>query len=305
MVGCISDITERKRAEEEKEKLSGQLLHAQKMESVGRLAGGVAHDFNNLLQVILGNVSLSIEFCPLGSPARDLLEEVRRAAERSADLTRQLLAFARKQEIKPRVLDLNAAVADLIKMIGRLIGESIQLAWEPDPTLWLVKMDPGQVGQILTNLCVNARDAIANAGKITIVTSNVTLDAAYALSHPGCVPGDHVLLSVADNGKGMDAFTRAHLFEPFFTTKATGTGTGLGLATVYGIVTQNLGQIDVASEPGQGTTIKIYLQRAEPVEVPAVPNSAGTLLRGSETVLLVEDEEQVLKLGQRMLEQLV
>ena len=303
VLAAVRDIAERKRAEEEKEKLRSQLDQAQKMESVGRLAGGVAHDFNNMLQVILGNTAMAMECSATGTPVRDYLEEIQKSSKRSADLTRQLLAFARRQTIQPKVFDLNAAVTEMVKMLRRLIGESIHLAWGPGPDLWRVKMDPSQLDQVLTNLCVNARDAMVGAGKITIATENVTLDDAYARSHPDGVPGDYVLLSVGDSGRGMDEYTRAHLFEPFYTTKELGKGTGLGLATVYGIVKQNQGLIDVESEPGKGTTIKIYLPRERAGAVPVEQDPVRELLRGSETVLLVEDEEQILNLSQRILHQ--
>ena len=297
------DITEHKRAEAGREKLQAQLAQAQKMESVGRLAGGVAHDFNNMLQAILGNVSLALLDLPPDSPVCEYLEEVQKSARRSADLTRQLLAFARKQTIAPKVLDLNDTVVGMLKMLRRLIGEDIDMAWQPGVDLWPIKVDPSQIDQILANLCVNARDAIANTGKVTIETVNATLDAAYVQSHPECVPGDYVMLAVSDTGHGMDEATRAHLFEPFFTTKELGKGTGLGLATVFGIVKQNLGLISVDSEPGQGTTFKICLPRAEAEAPAAAPAGRKPTPRGTETVLLVEDEKQVLVLAQRILQQ--
>jgi signal transduction histidine kinase/CheY-like chemotaxis protein len=298
-----TEIAERQRTQEEKEKLQGQLAQAQKMESVGRLAGGVAHDFNNMLQAILGNAALALDDLPPGTPVRENLEEIQKSAQRSAELTRQLLAFARKQTIQPKILDLNDTVAGMLKMLRRLIGEDVNLAWLPGADLWAVRMDPSQIDQILANLCVNARDAIAGVGKVTIETGNVTLAAHGAQSPPDCVPGDYVLLAVSDNGRGMDAATRAHLFEPFFTTKELGKGTGLGLATVFGTVIQNQGLINVDSEPGQGTTFKIYLPRAKAEAVAAAQESARRSLRGTETVLLVEDEEQILNLGRRILQQ--
>ncbi len=297
------DITERKRAEEEREKLQSQLTQAQKMQSVGRLAGGVAHDFNNMLQVISGNVSLALLDLPVDSPVRDSLLEVQKSAQRSADLTRQLLAFARKQTIAPKVLDLNDTLAGMLKMLRRLIGEDINLSWMPGANLWPVKLDPSQIDQVLANLCVNARDAIGGVGTVTIETTNVTLDDTYVQSHPECVPGEYVMLAVSDTGKGMDFETRSHLFEPFFTTKEQGKGTGLGLATVFGIVKQNLGLISVYSEPGQGTTFKLYLPRAEAQEIAAVAVARKKDLRGTETILLVEDEDQILVLAKRILQQ--
>jgi CheY-like chemotaxis protein len=234
---------------------------------------------------------------------RESLEEIEKSALRSADLTRQLLAFARKQTIAPKVLNLNDTVAGMLKMLRRLIGEDLNLAWMPGANLWSVKMDPSQLDQVLANLCVNARDAIDGVGRVTIETTNVTLDDTYVASHPDAVAGDYVLLAVSDTGKGMDAETRAHLFEPFFTTKEQGKGTGLGLATVFGIVKQNHGLISVYSEPGKGSTFKIYLPRIE-AEASAAPSAAPKRdLRGTETVLLVEDENQILNLAQRVLQQ--
>ncbi len=294
---------ERHAADMKARDLEDRLIQAQKMESVGRLAGGVAHDFNNMLQAILGNAALALQDLPLDSPVREFLEEIDKSGRRSADLTRQLLAFARKQTIAPEVLDLNSTVGGMLKMLRRLIGENIELAWMPGANLWPVSMDPSQIDQILANLCVNGRDAIEGVGKVMIETSNVTLDKTYVASHPDVDPGDYVLLTVSDTGKGMDAETRAHLFEPFFTTKAVGKGTGLGLATVFGIVKQNSGLISVYSELGHGSTFKIYLPRSE-MEVLAAP--LATLkhqVRGTETVLLVEDEVQILNLGHRILEQ--
>ncbi|MCB0050448.1 MAG: PAS domain S-box protein, partial [Caldilinea sp.] len=251
------DITERKRAQEEQERLQAQLTQAQKMESVGRLAGGVAHDFNNMLTIILGRTELMLMRAAPDDSQRASLEEIQKAAQRSADLTRQLLAFSRKQTIAPKVLALNVTIEGMLKLLQRLIGENIDLAWMPVSNLWPVKVDPAQIDQILANLCVNARDAIAGVGKITIETGNVVFDEAYCARHVGYVPGDFVLLAVSDNGCGMDAETLSHLFEPFFTTKAMGKGTGLGLAIVYGIVKQNNGFVNVYSEPGHGTSFKI------------------------------------------------
>ncbi len=303
MLGTHTDITERKRAEEEKQKLQAQLTQAQKMESVGRLAGGVAHDFNNMLQAILGNASLAMDEVLPGGLAHECLGEIEKSAQRSADLTRQLLAFARKQTIAPRVLDLNDTVSRTLKMLQRLIGEDIDLVWLPRTNLWAVKIDPSQLDQILANFCVNSRDAIAGAGTVTIQTDNVTLDRKYAAGHPDFVPGDYVVLVVKDTGKGMDADTRSHLFEPFFTTKEVGKGTGLGLATVFGIVKQNHGLIHVESQLGQGTTFKVYFPRVEAEAAEEEPPPPGRGVGGTETVLLVEDEEQILNLGRRVLSQ--
>jgi CheY-like chemotaxis protein len=275
------------------------------MESVGRLAGGVAHDFNNMLQAILGNTSLALMEVPMDSPVRECLQEIQKCAQRSADLTRQLLAFARKQTIAPRVLDLNDAVGGMLKMLQRLMGEDIDLVWRPGPEAGWVNMDPSQVDQILANLCVNARDAIGGGGKVTIETANENFDQLYLDSHPEARIGCFVRLTVSDTGCGMSADVRSHLFEPFFTTKGLGRGTGLGLATVYGIVQQNHGFIRVYSEPGQGTTFHIYLPcHAQRTAAPGSDSVASEPGRGSETVLLVEDEPSILRVSQRVLENL-
>ena len=268
--GIAMDMTEHRRLDAEREKLQAQLIQAQKMESIGRLAGGVAHDFNNMLCVILGNVELcTLEMEP-NHPLYNDLMEIKKAAERSANLTRQLLAFARRQTVIPRVLDLNATVGGMLKMLQRLIGEDIELSWQTDVDLWPVKLDPSQIDQILANLCVNARDAISSAGKLLIETRNTHIDEAFCADHPDAVPGDYVVLAVSDNGCGMDKATREHLFEPFFTTKGVGKGTGLGLATVYGIVKQNSGFVCVYTEPGKGTTVQICLPRYASNGKPAV-----------------------------------
>lgn len=292
-------------AARKRDALEAQLHQAQKMEAVGRLAGGVAHDFNNMLAVIAGHADLALEQTVPGSRLHADLLEIRKAAQRSADLTRQLLAFARKQTIAPKVLDLNDTIAGMLKMLGRLIGENIELFWKPSEPLWRVNMDPVQIDQILANLVVNARDALSGVGKITIETGLATFDEPYCEAHPGFAPGRYVLLAVSDNGRGMDQTVLAQLFDPFFTTKPRGKGTGLGLATVYGIVKQNHGFINVYSEPGQGSTFRIYLPRHEqgsaesaPPPPPPPPQAGG------ETVLLVEDEAALLKLAARMLERL-
>jgi CheY-like chemotaxis protein len=262
------------------------------MDAVGRLAGGVAHDFNNMLGAILGHVELACDHMGTDHPARADLDEIRSAAERSAALTRQLLAFARKQTIAPRLLDLNEAIEAVLKMLRRLIGENVRLTWSPGSGLGPVRMDPSQVDQILANLCINARDAIEGSGTVVIETRAVTLGAAECRGRPGFVPGDYVVLEVRDDGCGMDRFTLEHLFEPFFTTKVHGRGTGLGLATVYGIVRQNHGLIDLASEPGAGTTFHVYLPVEEGVVPGAVEPERSAPPRGrGETLLLVEDEE--------------
>ena len=285
--------------------LEEQLRQAQKMESVGRLAGGVAHDFNNMLQVISSYVELSLAHVDSGQALHKNLQQIQKAAQRSADLTGQLLAFARKQTVSPKVLDVNDAVARMLKMLQRLIGEDIDLAWMPGHAAGRVRIDPSQLDQILANLAVNARDAIAGVGKLTIGTDTVVIDEAYCADHPGHVPGAFVLLTVSDNGSGMSKETLSHIFEPFFTTKGVGEGTGLGLATVYGIVNQNNGFINVYSEPKQGTTFKIYLPRYEGEEAAAPgPASADEPPRGTETVLVVEDEAAILELSGLMLENL-
>jgi two-component system, cell cycle sensor histidine kinase and response regulator CckA len=303
VLGVAVDITERKRADEEKAKLQAQLLQAQKMESVGRLAGGVAHDFNNMLGIILGHTEMILDEVDSSQPVFSDLQEIHKAAQRSSDLTRQLLAFARKQTVAPKVLDLNETVEGMLKMLRRLIGEDIDLAWHPGENLWPVMVDPTQIDQILANLCVNARDAIPGVGKIMIETGNVLLDEAHAADHPGSAPGKFVLLAVTDNGCGMDRGTLENVFEPFFTTKEVGKGTGLGLATVYGIVKQNRGLINAYSEPGQGTTFKIYLpMHAVPSDEKAKPDSTKSPRGNGETLLLVEDEAAILAMTKTMLE---
>jgi PAS domain S-box-containing protein len=267
MLGTHMDITERKKMEE-------HIQRTQKMESIGTLAGGIAHDFNNMLSVILGNAEMALEGMDLTQPLHDNLQEIQNAAQRSSNVVRQLLAFARKQTIAPRVLDLNETVEEMLKMLRRLIGEDIDLSWQPGHDLWPVKMDPAQIDQVLANLSVNARDAIEGVGKLTIDTGNVSFDQAYCAQHPDFVQGDFVQLAISDNGCGMDKKTLANIFEPFFTTKEIGHGTGLGLATVYGIVKQNNGFINVYSEPKQGTTFTIYLPRHRRANELARPESA-------------------------------
>jgi len=296
-VVTFSDISARKQAEEENINLESHLHQAQKMESIGSLAGGVAHDFNNKLSVILGCASLAaMESDPEKTPK--YLDEICKAAEQSADLTRQLLAFARKQVIFPKVLDLNESVAGMLKMLNRLIGENIFLSWQPAADLWRIKFDPSQVDQILANLCVNARDAICGGGKIIIETANsiITEDNSAVLSDS--TPGEYVKLIVSDNGCGMDNETVIRIFEPFFTTKEAGKGTGLGLSTVFGIVKQNNGFINVYSEPGVGTTFTIYLPRhsgSPSVQLNEGINSPTPV--GHETILLVEDEQAILNIA--------
>ena len=304
-VALVQDITDRRRAEEEREMLQAQLAQAQKMESVGRLAGGVAHDFNNMLGVILGHAELAMRGVDRSHPVFDRLQQIHKAAERSADLTRQLLAFARKQTVAPRVLDLNETVEGMLKMLRRLIGEDIDLVWLPGKNLKPVWVDPSQIDQILANLCVNARDAIGDRGKVTIETGNVVFDEAGCSGHAGCVPGDYVMLAVSDDGCGIDREILDRLFDPFFTTKGVGEGTGLGLATVYGIVKQNEGCIDVRSETGRGSTFRIYLPRSQgKAERLREDESTETTAPGHETILLVEDEAAVLDMCRIMLESL-
>ena len=286
-------------------RLAQQLQQAQKMDSIGRLAGGVAHDFNNMLGVILGHAEVALDGLASDQPLHANLLEIRKAAERSADLTRQLLAFARKQAVTPKVLDLNETVEGMLNMLRRLIGENIALAWQPKAS-WSVRIDPSQIDQVLANLCVNARDAIEGAGTVSIETSNAILDSAFCAAHAGALPGEYVRLALHDSGCGMDAETLAHIFEPFFTTKGQGEGTGLGLATVYGIVKQNNGFIDVSSELGRGTTFEIYLPR-QPDELallPTPPSPAEESARGTESILLVEDEPAILEITGQMLESL-
>ncbi|MBF0376673.1 MAG: response regulator [Desulfamplus sp.] len=340
--GSFIDITARKEAEAEKERLQTQLTQSQKLESIGRLAGGVAHDLNNMLSVILGNTDIAMDKIDAFAPLFDELKEIKDAAQRSANLTRQLLAFARKQNIIPKVLDLNQTVEEMLKMLRRIIGENIDLRWQPQNGLWSTKMDPSQIDQILANLCVNARDAINGVGNLTIKTQNVVLnqngctgnsccrdpkESCYpicyidnpidnpinnpidiSIDNPEIFNTHYVLLSVSDDGCGMDSNTLKNIFEPFFTTKELGKGTGLGLATVYGIVKQNRGFIDVQSELGKGTTFNIYLPRyiedekddetfrLSLVELENKPSNQIL------TALLVEDEQAILKLTKLMIE---
>lgn len=302
--GFIGDITDRRREEQEKEKLQAQLTQSQKMESVGRLAGGIAHDFNNMLAVILGRVDIGMTRADPAQPLYKDLQEIRKAAERSASLTRQLLAFARKQTVSLKVLDLNETVGGMLKILRRLIGEEIEIAWLPDKNVAPVRMDPGQIDQILANLCVNAKDAIRGVGRITIETANTVLDKDHSTDHRDFIPGNYVTLSVSDNGCGMDKSTLDKLFEPFFTTKGVGQGTGLGLSTVYGIVRQHNGFINVYSEPGRGSTFKIYLPRHPEALAEPTGKESAAAVTGNETILLVEDEPAILEMTEMMLHRL-
>ncbi len=303
LTGLRIDINERMKAEAEQESLQAQLTQAQKMEAIGRLAGGVAHDFNNMLGVMIGQTELLLDQTDPTDQIFPALQRIRKAAEKSADLTRQLLAFARKEAISPKILDLNDVVLSMINMLQRIIGEDIHLVWLPGKNLWPVMIDSSQLDQILANLCINARDSIEGIGKVVIETKNNTFDAIYCNAHPQFIPGDFVMLAVNDSGCGMDKEILNTIFEPFFTTKGEGKGTGLGLATVYGIVKQNNGFINVCSEPGHGATFKIYLPRytAEQPEQKK-ETKAAPIECGSETILVVEDNVEILKICQIMLE---
>lgn len=301
MIGIIQDITDRKLVDAERERLQLQLVQAQRMESIGRLAGGVAHDFNNMLGVMMGRAEEAMMKMDPFHPVFVHLKEILKAGMRSSDLTRQLLGFARRQTVTPKLLDLNDTIEGMLKMLRRLIGEHIEIVWRPSVDLHPVLIDPGQVDQILANLCVNARDAIVGSGKLTIETMNTHFDAEFCIDQPDIQPGPFIALAVSDDGCGMDADTRRQIFEPFFTTKEVGKGTGLGLSTLYGIVKQNRGLVNVYSEPGQGTTFKIYL--------PAKPGATAarrtplpiSVDRGDETILLVEDEPLLLSMTTEML----
>ncbi len=295
---CMAlDVTDRKQLEE-------QFRQAQKMEAVGRLAGGIAHDFNNLLMVIQGYADLLADRLPVGEPLHRNAEQIQTAAQRAAALTQQLLAFSRKQILAPKVLNVHSVVADMEKMLQRLIGEDIELETSSKADLWLVKADRSQIEQVVMNLAVNARDAMPKGGRLMIETANVEFDASVSHSPAVVAPGKYVMLAVTDNGCGMDQKTQAHIFEPFFTTKEKGKGTGLGLATVYGVVKQSGGYVWVYSEPGHGTTFKIYLPRIEDEAAadPRAGDKASALPRGSEVVLLVEDEAGVRELAREYLE---
>ena len=301
-VVVLNDITERKRAEREIVALEEQLRQAQKMEAIGRLAGGIAHDFNNLLTPITGYSQLAMRTLSLSDPMRNDLQEIQKSADRAAKLIRQMMSFSRRQPVKPQVININNILLDLDKMLRRLIGEQIELVTIAAPDLGSVKVDPGQFEQVIVNLAVNARDAMPKGGKLILETSNVTLEKDDTYEHAGILPGKYVRVTASDTGIGMNEQVKARLFEPFFTTKEEGKGTGLGLATCYGIINQSGGHILVYSELGQGTTFKIYLPRIED-EVASLPlrDDIGYLPRGNETVLLVEDEPLVRGLAVRVL----
>jgi two-component system, cell cycle sensor histidine kinase and response regulator CckA len=299
----VQDVTERKRAEEQRQRLEAQLHQAQKMEAVGKLAGGIAHDFNNLLTAIGANAAMAGTEPGVPEPVRTMLGEISQAVDSAANLTRQLLAFSRKQIVAPRVLNLNAVILQLQPLLRRLLGEDLELRPSLATGLGQVRIDPGQVEQVVVNLAVNARDAMIGGGILTLETANVRLEQDDVRSHAMAAPGDYVLLAVSDNGTGMTPEARAHLFEPFFTTKEPGRGTGLGLAVVYGVVKQNGGLIEVYTEPGHGTTFKIYWPRVfAPAEARVEPS--GELRGGTEVVLLVEDDASVRAPALRMLQRL-
>lgn len=292
----IHDVTEKKR-------LQDQFRQTQKMEAIGTLAGGVAHDFNNMLSVILGHVELALNSTGKTDDITPSLLNIKKAALHSAELTRQLLTFARKQSIEPKIVDINRTVEGMLKMVSRIIGENIDLQWLPGKDIWKVSVDPSQIDQILANLCVNSRDAISGTGRIIIETSNVTLQQQVIELNEKHSSGSYVMLSVSDDGSGMDKDTLEHLYEPFFTTKGSGHGTGLGLATVYGAVKQNNGLINVYSEPSRGTTFKIYFPRVESAyALPETTAQETGTIKGQETILIVEDEPAILEIASMMLD---
>jgi signal transduction histidine kinase/CheY-like chemotaxis protein len=290
VAGVLRDITEYRRLEE-------QFRQAQKMEAVGRLAGGIAHDFNNLLSVILSYTSMVLEELVPGTPMRADIEEVHRAGARATALTGQLVAFSQQQMLQPKVVDLSRVVSDMAKMLGRVVGADVELSLRAPHCDGRVQLDPSQIEQIVMNLAVNARDAMPGGGRLAIEVENVELGPGDTASRPGLLPGPHVTLTVTDTGTGMDAATQERIFEPFFTTKEKGKGTGLGLSTVFGIVMQSRGYIQIDSEPGLGASFKVYFPRTErPIESAEVIHGSPSTLRGTETILLVEDDEQVREL---------
>ncbi len=300
--GAVRELIEVARDVTESRKMEEQLRQARHMEAVGRLAGGIAHDFNNMLNVILGYSEIAMNRLEPGSPVVPNLEEIMKAGRRSASLVEQLLAFSRKQIVAPVIVRLGDAVAEQLNMLRRMIGEDIRIEFRPAGDLWNIRIDPSQVTQILTNLAVNARDAIDGVGTITIETANVTVDEAFHRRHRYALPGEYAMLAFSDTGTGMDEGTLKKIFEPFFTTKAAGKGTGLGLSTVYGIVKQNNGFINAYSEPGMGSSFRIYFPRVRAEAEESVEAAPKALPSGTETVLLVEDEEQILSLATRILE---
>ena len=294
LVSAVKRALQEGKERAERKQLEQQLRQAQKMEAIGQLTGGIAHDFNNMLTVIIGYSELMLQKLKADDSLRSDIEQIKEAGERASSLTRQLLAFSRKQVLQPKVFDLNAVLTNMDRMLQRLIGEDIHLVTVPAPGLGRVRADPGQIEQVIMNLAVNARDAMPHGGKLTIETANVELDNAYAREHVSVRPGSYVMLAVSDTGCGMDAATQAQIFEPFFTTKEVGKGTGLGLSTVFGIVKQSEGYVWVYSEVGRGTTFKIYLPRVEAaVETVEPSGETARPARGSETILLVEDDHAV------------
>jgi PAS domain S-box-containing protein len=302
--GVARDVTEQVQAEADRKRLERQLRQAQKMEAVGRLAGGVAHDFNNLLTVIIGCTQLAREEASADSGLSRLLGETLESARRAASLTQQLLAFSRLQTIAPRVIDLNAQLTALEGMLRRTLSEDVELSLDLSSDLWPVSLDTSQLDQLVINLAVNARDAMSNGGSLILETRNTRLTQAYCSTHMGSKPGEYVVLTVSDTGCGMDQATLEHVFEPFFTTKPEGKGTGLGLATVYGIVNQNRGYVDVYSEPGKGTTVRVYLPRYRGSESQDAAPAGSPSVGGTETILLVEDNTPLRRLTARLLQRL-
>ena len=298
----VGHLCTRKRAEEERERLKEQLRQSQKMEAVGQLAGGVAHDFNNLLQVMLGSAELMLDDLPPDGPASESIRDILKAGDRAKILISQLLAFSRRQVLNMRPANLTNVVSDMLKMLRRVIGEHITLSFESGGDTGLVRADTVQIGQILTNLCVNARAAMPDGGTIAIATANAALDETYCAAHPWARPGDYVLLSVTDTGHGMDTETLEHIFEPFFTTKSVGEGTGLGLSTVYGLVKQHEGLVHVSSEIGKGTVFQVYLPRIDAESREDNSESPASSRGGSETILLAEDDPHVRNLTKVVLE---
>ena len=302
LIGVGSDITERKQAAQERNKLQAQLVQAQKMESVGRLAGGVAHDFNNILTVIMGYSDILLTDLSLDDPNRESIEDIKNSGQRAVTLTSQLLAFSRKQILAPRVVNLNDIVYETEKMLRRIIGEDVLLTTIPSPSINSVYVDPGQLGQVIINLAVNARDAMPEGGRLIVETQDAELNEEFCHQHPGSRPGRYVLLSVRDTGCGMTQEVMAQIFEPFFSTKGMGKGTGLGLSTIYGIVKQSDGYIDVESEIGVGTCFKIYLPVVDAAVHPSAPEEATVSSSGSETILLAEDDRDVRRIAKKILE---